>query len=243
MKIALLGYGKMGKEIEQIAIQRNHQIVLKTTTLSAAALTPAALKGIDAAIEFSAPASAYTLIQTCFQANIPVVSGTTGWLAQLDEIKTACLMTGNTFFYASNYSIGVNIFFEVNRSLARLMNKYESYEPGLEEIHHQYKKDAPSGTAITLAEDMLAEISRKKNWIEGISAEKSVIQIHSIRQGQVPGTHKVRYESDIDDIEITHTAHNRKGFALGAVLAAEWIPGKKGVFGMNDMLGFDRTRP
>jgi 4-hydroxy-tetrahydrodipicolinate reductase len=153
-------------------------------------------------------------------------------------VKTNCLSSGNTFFYASNYSVGVNIFFQMNRYLAHIMNKYEAYEPSLEEIHHIHKKDSPSGTAITLVQDMLAELSRKKNWMEGISSEKSLIQIHSRREGEVPGTHTIRYESDVDSIEITHTAHNRKGFAMGAVLAAEWIQGKKGVFGMNDMMGF-----
>ncbi len=237
MNIALIGYGKMGKEIEQIALRRGHQIVLKVDEQNALTFTDAELKKADVAIEFSTPESVYGNIIRCFHAGIPVVAGTTGWSDKIESVRKECLQNKGAFFYASNYSIGVNIFFQLNRFLANIMDRYADYEPSLEETHHIYKKDSPSGTAISLANDILGELKRKKNWIEGISDEPSMLQIHSKREGGVPGTHHVKYSSDIDDIEIIHTAHNRRGFALGAVLAAEFIAGKKGVFGMKDLMG------
>ncbi len=240
MKIALIGYGKMGKEIESIAIGRGHEIILKVGAQQSKSLSRETLQQADAAIEFSSPECAYSNIMNCFQAGVPVVCGTTGWLQRLEEVKTACHQSRNAFFYASNFSIGVNIFFELNQYLAKIMNAYDEYEPLLEEIHHIHKKDSPSGTGITIAEGILRELQRKNEWKEGASPSPSVLAIHSKREGEVPGTHKVIYHSPVDDIEITHTAHNRKGFALGAVHAAEWIQGKKGTFGMNDMLGFGK---
>jgi 4-hydroxy-tetrahydrodipicolinate reductase len=240
MKIALIGYGKMGKEIEQIAQERGHEITVKAGREQLKKQDLPGLQQADAAIEFSVPESAYANVLRCFDADVPVVCGTTGWLEQMEIVKTLSLHSGKAFFYASNYSIGVNIFFQMNRYLARMMEKYDSYNPSLEEIHHIHKKDSPSGTGITLAEDLLREISRKHHWKEGLGTDPSVLEIISKREGEVPGTHRVKYSSVIDDIEISHVAHNRKGFALGAVLAAEWIQGKKGVFGMNDMLGFDK---
>jgi 4-hydroxy-tetrahydrodipicolinate reductase len=239
MKIALIGYGKMGKEIEQVAIGRGHEIVLKVDQQKSRSITPRELQQAEAAIEFSTPESAFKNILLCFDAGVPVVAGTTGWLDKMDQAKSACLSSEGTLFYASNYSIGVNIFFQLNRYLASIMNNYEEYGPSIEEIHHIHKKDSPSGTGITLAEDLLREISRKQTWQEGSPTGSSVLPIDSRREGEVPGTHTVRYTSPVDAIEITHIAHNRKGFALGAVLAAEWIQGRKGVFGMNDLLGFE----
>jgi 4-hydroxy-tetrahydrodipicolinate reductase len=236
MQIALLGYGKMGKEIEQIALHRGHTIVLKVDEHNALTYTDEELKRADAAIEFSIPESAYGNIQRCFRTHVPIVVGTTGWLQKMEEVKTECKETGNAFFYASNYSIGVNIFFKLNEFLARMMDKYSDYNVTLEEIHHIHKKDSPSGTGLTLANGILNELKRKSTWEESNNPNPSVLQIHSKREGEVPGTHIVRYKSPVDDIEISHVAHNRKGFALGAVMAAEWLQGKKGVFGMNDLM-------
>jgi 4-hydroxy-tetrahydrodipicolinate reductase len=237
MNIALIGYGKMGREIEQIAIRRGHSVVLKVDEHNAKTFTDEELKKASVAIEFSTPDSVYDNTIRCFSAGVPVVAGTTGWTDKLSRIQEECIQYGGAFFYASNYSIGVNILFSINRYLARIMDKYPDYEPVLEETHHIYKKDSPSGTAITLADQIISELKRKTNWIEGLSNEPGMLQIHSKREGDVPGTHSVKYSSDIDDIEIIHTAHNRRGFALGAVLAAEWIAGKKGVFGMADLMG------
>jgi 4-hydroxy-tetrahydrodipicolinate reductase len=239
MKIALLGYGKMGREIEEIALGRGHQIVLKVTEENAQSVTDAQLKQADVAIEFSRPESAFSNIIRCIRLRIPVVSGTTGWIDKLDEAKKECLKNESAFFYASNYSIGVNVFFQLNRYLARIMNQYEAYNPSMKEIHHIHKKDSPSGTGLTLANDILAEITRKTKWVEGVGpgADSSLLQIESLREGEVPGTHTVSYSSGVDDITISHVAHNRKGFALGALLAAEYISSRKGVFGMNDLMG------
>jgi 4-hydroxy-tetrahydrodipicolinate reductase len=238
MKIALIGYGKMGKEIEKIAVQRGHRIVLKVDEVNASAYTDAELQAADAAIEFSTPDTALNNILRCFRCHIPVVVGTTGWLDHLEDVKSRCLQTGNTFFYASNYSIGVNLFFQLNKYLAGLMNNYPDYNPSMEEIHHIHKKDSPSGTGLTLARDLMSFVSRKASWMEGESKDPAVLSIHSRREGEVPGTHSIHYSSPIDEITITHTAHNRQGFALGAVMASEWIQGKKGVWGMDDMMGF-----
>ncbi len=238
MKIALIGYGKMGKEIEKVALLRGHQIVLKVDEHNASSYTDEELTQADAAIEFSTPHTAYNNILRCFKCKVPVVVGTTGWLDKIEEVKSECLRTGNTFFYASNYSIGVNLFFQLNKHLASLMNSYPIYTPVMEEIHHIHKKDSPSGTGITLAEGVIAELDRKTSWAEGDSKDPSVLSIHSKREGEVPGTHIIRYASPIDEISISHIAHNRQGFAFGAVIAAEWIQGKKGIWSMDDMLGF-----
>jgi 4-hydroxy-tetrahydrodipicolinate reductase len=239
MKIALLGYGKMGREIEEISLGRGHEIILKVNKENALSVTDAQLKQADVAIEFSTPESAFPNLMRCMRLGLPVVSGTTGWIGKLDEVKQECMKHDTGFFYASNYSIGVNVFFQLNRYLARIMNQYEAYDPSMQEIHHIHKKDSPSGTGITLANDILAEIKRKTKWTEetGQGKDQSLLRIESLREGEVPGTHIVSYKSDIDDITISHVAHNRKGFALGAVLAAEYIRNRKGVFGMNDLMG------
>lgn len=228
----------MGKAIEAIAVEKGHQIVLKIDISNAADLTAAALSKADVAIEFTGPHSAVENLKTCLDAGIPVVCGSTGWLAQWNEIKTYCEERNGTLVYASNYSIGVNLFFELNKYLAALMNAYPEYDVTLREIHHTEKKDAPSGTAITLAEQVLQMIERKKQWVNSDAvAPGSDLQIVSERIDPAPGTHHVKYSSAVDDIEIIHTAHNRTGFAGGAVKAAEFAIGKKGIFGMKEVLG------
>lgn len=237
MNIALIGYGKMGKAIEEIAVQRGHTIVLKIDIDNANEFTKENLSKADVAIEFTGPHSAYENVKKLMQFGTATVCGSTGWLEKLDEIKDDCKKNNTGFIYASNYSVGVNIFFEVNKRLAALMKAHDDYEIQLTEIHHTAKKDAPSGTAITLAEQVLENIPRKKNWVNNISDNPDDLEILSERIDPAPGTHKVKYSSAIDDIEIIHTAHTRKGFALGAVLAAEFLKGKKGVYGMKEVLG------
>jgi len=237
MNIILIGYGKMGKTIEEIAVERGHNISQKIDADNLADFTKQKLQTADVAIEFTHPESAYGNISNCLTFGLPVVSGTTGWTEKLDEIKTKCKKLNGTMLYASNFSVGVNIFFEINSLLASLMDKQKEYDVSLEETHHTQKKDAPSGTAITLAEQILERISRKTKWINHLSDNQEELEIISERKDPAPGTHKVKYSSSIDDIEIIHTAHSRKGFALGAVLAAEFIAGRKGVFTMKDVLG------
>ncbi len=237
IKIALLGYGKMGKAIEEIALQHGHAIVLKINSQNKEELTLENLKRADVAIEFTNPEHALNNIYKCLDAGVPVISGSTGWLQSLPLVEKYCHEKNGTFLYASNFSIGVNIFFEVNKKLAALMSNQTSYDVTIEEIHHTQKKDAPSGTAITLAEQVIREIPRKSSWINEPTEDSSALIINSKRVDPAPGTHTVKYSSAIDDIEITHTAHNRKGFAAGAVLAAEYIIGKKGIFFMKDVLG------
>ncbi|WP_372473488.1 4-hydroxy-tetrahydrodipicolinate reductase [Capnocytophaga sp. ARDL2] len=233
MKIALLGYGKMGKEIEKIAQERGHSIVLKKNENDSFD----GLEQADVAIDFSIPSSAKENITTTIAHNIPVVCGTTGWLEQYDEVVDFVKEKNGGFLYASNFSIGVNIFFELNKYLAQLMAPLKQYNIAMEEIHHTQKLDAPSGTAISLANDIIAQ-TNYTNW--GLDAkEENILPIVAKRIPDVPGTHTIFYESEIDTIEIKHTAHNRKGFALGAVLAAEWMVGKKGVFSMKDVLFSD----
>lgn len=230
MKIALLGYGRMGKEIEKIALQRGHEIVIKTSGKETYDITTA-----DVAIDFSVPSSAYNNISNCINHKVPVISGTTGWLEKYNEIVDLCTDKNGAFIYASNFSLGVNVFFELNKQLAKMMSTLEQYNISLEEIHHTKKLDAPSGTAITLAEGII-ENSNKKNWeLEKTTSEEN-IPITAIRTPDVPGTHTVTYSSDIDTIDIKHTAHNRQGFALGAVIAAEWLHNKTGVYTMRDVL-------
>ena len=238
MKIALIGYGKMGKAIEEIAVSRGHTIVLKVSVDNLEDNTVANIRQADVAIEFTGPESAFANILRCQEAGVPVVCGSTGWLDKLEAAKTSCLQHKGAFLYASNFSVGVNIFFEVNKRLAALMAPHPDYAVRITEIHHTEKKDAPSGTAITLAEGILEKINRKKGWVNHISDNLDELEIVSERVDPAPGTHRIEYHSDIDTIEIIHTAHNRKGFATGAVLAAEFIAHKKGVFQMSDVLGF-----
>lgn len=236
MKIALIGYGKMGKAIEGIAIERGHEIVLRIDAENTEALNNDNLQQADLAIEFTNPDSAINNIKQCFDAAIPVVCGTTGWLEHWDQIKADCENKNGSFLYASNFSIGVNLFFELNKKLAQLMQNRPEYNCSIEEIHHTAKKDAPSGTAITIAENIIASNPNKKNWVLGETADINSLSITSKRIDPAPGTHIVSYNSVIDSIEIKHTAHNRIGFATGAVLAAEFLLGKKGVYGMGDVL-------
>lgn len=236
MKIALLGYGKMGKEIEKIAIERGHEISLKIGADNLAELSVESIKKTDVAIEFSTPETAYSNIQTCFDANVPVVVGTTGWLDQLPSCIEQT-KAGKGLFYASNFSVGVNVFFEINKKLAKLMANYPSYTVDMEEIHHTQKLDAPSGTAITLAEGIIENIPNIKSWVNDQTPVDNELNIVSKRIEKVPGTHTVVYNNEIDELYIRHTAHNRKGFALGAVLASEFMKAKQGYFGMNDLLG------
>jgi len=235
MNIALFGYGKMGKEIETIALQRKHNIVLKITQQNINSIIDYDLQKADVAIEFSTPQTVVSNIEKCFNANLPIIVGTTGWYENFEEIKKLCEEKNGTMFYATNFSIGVNLFFKLNTYLAELMNKYEDYNVMMEEIHHIHKLDKPSGTAITLANQIIEKIERKKNW--SITTQSSeTLYIKDIREGEVPGTHSIKYQSAIDDIEITHTAHNRKGFATGAIIAAEFLKSKKGIFTMNDIV-------
>lgn len=238
MKIALIGYGKMGREIEKIASERGNEIVSIIDVDNQQDFDSTAFLSADVAIEFTQPQTAFANYRKCFERNMPVVAGTTGWLQHLNEVKKACREDGQTFFYASNYSIGVNIFFAVNKYLARIMNQFPSYEVSMEEIHHIHKLDSPSGTGITLAEGILKNIDRKTVWKEAEEGNDNDLLIRSRREGEVPGTHIVQYESEADIIRIEHEAKSRKGFALGAVLAAEFTQGKKGFLTMNDMLNF-----
>ena len=237
MKIALIGYGKMGKAIEEIAQLKGHEIALKIDVSNQHEFTKERLSLCDVAIEFTNPKSAVDNLKKCLAAKVPVVCGSTGWLEQWDEIASLYTNEEGSLVYASNYSIGVNLFFELNKTLANLMNNHYEYEILVEEIHHTEKKDAPSGTAISIAEQILQHITRKKQWVNHISDNEQDLEINSERIDPAPGTHKVKYFSPIDDIEIIHTAHNRKGFAGGAVLAAEFITGKKGIYSMKDVLG------
>jgi 4-hydroxy-tetrahydrodipicolinate reductase len=238
LKIALIGYGKMGKAIEEIALKKGHEIVLKVNIDNVEDLTAKKLQRADVAIEFTGPESAVENIKRCINSNVPVVSGSTGWLSQWEEIKETVAEKNGALIYASNYSIGVNIFFELNKYLSKLMKDYDEYDVKLEEIHHTQKKDAPSGTAISLAEQILENITSKKNWVNHLTTTPEELEIISKRMDPAPGTHIVTYHSPIDDIEIIHTAHNRMGFAGGAVKAAEFLVGKKGIFTMKDVLGF-----
>lgn len=237
MKIALIGYGKMGHEIEKIALERNHQVVCTIDINEDYKFESEEFKSADVAIEFTSPESAFNNYKRAFAAGVAVVSGTTGWLEHLDEIKKECSDNGKTFFYASNFSLGVNLFFALNKKLAKMMSGYSNYDVRMEETHHIHKLDAPSGTAITLAEGILENIDTKSKWVLDNSESSDDLQITSFREGEVPGIHTVIYESDVDSITITHDAKSRKGFAFGAVLAAEFTNGKKGFLGMDDMLG------
>lgn len=248
MNIALLGYGKMGKIIEKIATDRKHNIVLKIDFYNQQDLTAENLQKADVVIEFSTPGSVLNNINHCFDAGVPIVVGTTGWYQHIPELKQKCHSGNNTLLYASNFSVGVNIFFHVNKVLARLMNNYPYYDVQVEEIHHTQKLDSPSGTAITIAEGIIENIDTKNEWVNVLTAEgdetnddnvsNDQLLIESFRIDSVPGTHTVIYDSEVDSIEFKHTAHNRNGFALGAVLAAEWVANKKGFFSAEEMFDF-----
>ena len=236
MNIAIIGYGKMGKMIESIAAERGHRTVLTIDIDNLHDFTQENLEKAQVAIEFTNPATAFNNITRCIEYGVPVVSGSTGWYERLDEAKCFCTEHNGSMLCASNFSLGVNVFFEINRQLARIMNRFPDYSPEIEEIHHTQKLDAPSGTAITLAEGIIGEISRIKEWELVETQNFASLPIHAIRRDSVPGTHSVKYSSEIDDIEIIHTAHNRRGLALGAVMAAEYIHDKKGIFSMKDLL-------
>jgi len=235
MNIALFGYGKMGKEIEAIALKRGHNIVLKIDKDNVDTITDADLKKADVIIEFSTPHTVLENIKRCITAQVPVVVGTTGWYDSFEAIKKLCAEKNGSLFHATNFSLGVNLFFKVNTYLAELMNKYNDYEVSMEEIHHIHKLDKPSGTAITLADQILKKIDKKTKWSIDKKGE-DVLFIKDIREGEVPGTHIIKYQSEVDDIEIMHKAHNRKGFALGAVIAGEFLNGKKGIYTMSDII-------
>ena len=236
MRIALIGYGKMGKAIEEVALQRGHEIVIKIDQPNLNEFTKENMAKAEAAIEFTSPHTAYDNVKKCLEFDVPVICGSTGWTERLEEMKNICTDKNGAFIYSSNYSVGVNIFFEVNKKLAALMAPHPAYEVILEETHHTQKKDAPSGTAITLAEQILEQVKRKKQWVNEISDNTKDLEIISQRIDPAPGTHSIKYSSAIDDIEIIHTAHNRKGFATGAVLAAEFLKDRKGFFTMKDVL-------
>ncbi|MFZ4741121.1 MAG: 4-hydroxy-tetrahydrodipicolinate reductase [Bacteroidales bacterium] len=236
MKIALLGYGKMGKEIEKIALDRNHEILMKIDTFEDWNEHIYDFLQADVAIEFSTPTTVLDNILKSFAANVPIVVGTTGWYDQLDTIRDLCVEKQQCLFYASNFSLGVNVFFEINKKLALLMNTHPEYEVFIEEIHHTQKLDAPSGTAITLANDIINNLKRKEVWKNEMTENTEMLGIKSIRESNVPGTHIITYQSENDIIEIKHTAKNRLGLAMGAILAAEFVLGKKGIYEMKDIL-------
>jgi 4-hydroxy-tetrahydrodipicolinate reductase len=237
MRIAIIGYGKMGHMIEEIALQRGHEVVLKINIDNTEDFTKENCAKADVAIEFTGPSTAYENVKNCIDFGLPVVSGSTGWNNKLTEMREYVIQKNGSFLHTSNFSIGVNIFFEVNKLLARLMSPHSEYNVSLKEIHHTAKLDAPSGTAVSLAEQVLSNLQRKNTWVNHESQKEHELTIISERIDPAPGTHFVKYSSEIDDIEIIHTAHNRKGFALGAVLAAEYISNKNGVFSMQEVLG------
>ena len=238
MNIALIGYGKMGKTIEQVAVSRGHHIKLKIDLNNLDDFNQINFNDIDVAIEFTGPHTAYNNILKCLEYKTPVVCGSTGWLEHVSEVENKCKSNNGSFLYASNFSVGVNIFFEVNKKLAQLMEGKNQYDIAIREIHHTQKKDAPSGTAITIAEQILSINSSKQNWVNDIPTSKEELYIKSERIDPYPGLHEVTYSSEIDEIQIIHNAHNRDGFAWGAVLAAEYVANRKGIFTMKDVLGF-----
>jgi 4-hydroxy-tetrahydrodipicolinate reductase len=236
MKLAIIGYGKMGKEIEKIARERNHEIVLIIDNDNPDDFTVGNLKSADVAVEFTQPETAFDNYLKCFEAKIPVVSGTTGWLSRFSDLEKKCTETDNTFFYASNFSLGVNLFFQLNRQLAKLMNPYQEYHVKITETHHTEKKDSPSGTAVSLAKDLIEIFEHKNGFVNSETENPELLPIISLRKVNIPGIHTITYESDVDILEITHSSKNRRGLALGAILAAEFVIGKKGIFSMKDLL-------
>tara|TARA_B110000977_G_scaffold201393_1_gene295785 strand:- start:264 stop:983 length:720 start_codon:yes stop_codon:yes gene_type:complete len=236
MKIGLLGYGKMGKAIERIALERGHEIVLKIDSANQNSLNKESFDQVDVALEFSLPETAQQNIEEALRAKTPVICGTTGWLKNLDSVHHLCRSKNAAFLYASNFSLGVNLFFELNKKLAKLMAKHQEYDVGITEIHHTQKLDAPSGTAISLADQIIKENQQKETWVLNNVKAKNNLKIEALREDGVPGTHSVEYQSEIDTLSIKHVAHSRDGFAFGAVLAAEWILNKKGLFSMKDVL-------
>lgn len=246
MKIVLLGYGKMGQLIEKFATKRGHEILLIIDKDNRESVTAQQLQQADVAIDFSEPAAAIANIDLCFQADLPVVVGTTGWYDQLEDIKARCLKEGHGLLYGSNFSIGVNIFFHINKLLAKVMNPYKQYDVQVEEIHHIHKLDAPSGTAITIAEGIIDGLDNKQKWVNSVADDgpevipaASELLIESHRIEEVPGTHTVLYSSEVDQLEFKHTAHSRAGFALGAVVASEWLVGKQGFYQVTDIFDFN----
>ncbi len=239
MKIAIIGYGRMGKMIEEAAVEKGHTIGLIVDVNNQADLTAQNIADHDVAIEFTTPSSAWHNISVCFDADTPVVSGTTGWHDRMPELKERCLRENKALLYSSNFSIGVNILFHINRQLARLINPFDQYKPRIEEIHHTKKLDAPSGTAISLAQGVIDEINRLQKWKLAETVDNQTLPVKAIRADDITGIHEVIYESDIDILSIRHSAKNRKGFALGTIMAAEFIMNKRGFFTMEDVLGFD----
>jgi 4-hydroxy-tetrahydrodipicolinate reductase len=233
MKVALIGYGKMGRAIEKLLDERGHEVVVR---FDREGIDPELLQKAEVAIEFTRPEAAVTNLSQCFEAGVPVVSGTTGWLAQYDEVCELCETRKGALLYASNFSLGVNVLFALNEKLGKIMNAYPDYEVSIREIHHTQKLDAPSGTAISLAEQVIENLERKEGWSMDDRTDSRQIMIEALREDNIPGTHIVKYDSEIDAIELTHTAHNRKGFALGAVLAAEFLCGRQGIYSMKDVL-------
>ncbi|MBS3806879.1 MAG: 4-hydroxy-tetrahydrodipicolinate reductase [Bacteroidales bacterium] len=234
--IILIGYGRMGHEVEKVAKKRGHQVLMTIDQENQNEMTPTNLQKADVAIEFSLPDAAYNNIMTCLQAGLPVVSGTTGWLDKMPQVEEYCHQHDQAFFHAANFNIGVNLFFKLNEYFARIMNNYSNYDIEVEETHHVHKVDAPSGTAKKLADILLQAIGRKKNWKKETAEKPEDLAVKSIREDEVPGIHRVMYHSDFDDIEIKHSAKSREGFALGAVMAGEFLQGKQGVFSMDDLL-------
>ena len=238
LKIGLFGYGKMGRAIEAVATQQGLEIAWRITRENRATLTPDLLRQADVVIEFTRPESAFENVMFCLEAGVPVVCGTTGWLDQMNDAETFCRKNAGALLWASNFSVGVNLFFALNRFLAQMMDGRTEYAPSVTETHHIHKLDAPSGTALTLVQEIIGQVERKTGWtLHPTPPQPADIPVTAIREDEVPGTHVVRWQSAVDEISIEHKAHSRAGFAAGAVLAARWLAGKKGVFGMNDVLG------
>lgn len=238
MKITIIGYGRMGREVEEMALNRGHQVLLKIDKDNTEDFDSPLFAASDVAVEFSLPGTAFSNITRCIERGVPVISGTTGWTERLEELKKLVKEKDGAFLYASNFSIGVNVLFKFNRELAAVMERMDEYRVELSEVHHTAKEDAPSGTAISLAGDIINECSRYKSWYTDENNDENGIGIHCLREGNVTGTHTVKWQSSIDTISIKHEAHNRKGFALGAIFAAEYVHKRKGVFTMSDVLGF-----
>lgn len=238
MNVALIGYGRMGHEVESAALERGHAIKVIIDEMNISDLKPENFREVDVAIEFTVPHTAFTNIRKCLEMAIPVVSGTTGWLHDYDKAVQLCRDSGTSFIHSSNFSIGVNILFRINGELASLMERYDTYRASVEEIHHIKKLDSPSGTAITLANGISARNKRYKGWSADDIYGENMIPVHSVREGTVPGTHIVLWDSETDSVMIRHEARNRKGFALGAIIAAEFISRRKGIFTMDDILNF-----